>query len=124
MKRSVLAIALGMSLLAPTWAADKQTTPAQVRQVHDSALVLDTHLDTPANFSRPGWSIRDRHDHDGDQSQVDLPRMKEGGLDGGFWVIYTEQGPRDEAGNRVARDHGLTRMVEIREMIAANAADF
>lgn len=124
MKRSVLAIALGMSLTAHAWAAGKEVTPAKVRQAHDSALVLDTHLDTPANFSRPGWSIRDRHDHDGDQSQVDLPRMKEGGLDGGFWVIYTEQGSRDEAGNRAARDHGLTRLVEIREMIAANAADF
>ncbi|MGX5731462.1 dipeptidase [Pseudoxanthomonas beigongshangi] len=125
MKRRVLAIALGLSLATPLWAADnKGLTPAQARQIHDSALVLDTHLDTPANFQRPGWSIRDRHDHEGDQSQVDLPRMKEGGLDGGFWVIYTDQGARDESGNRAARDHGLIRLTEIREMLAANAADF
>jgi len=124
MKHRVLAVALGLALVSPLWAADKGITPAQARQVHESALVLDTHLDTPANFQRPGWSIRDRHDHEGDQSQVDLPRMKEGGLDGGFWVIYTEQGARDEAGNRAARDHGLIRLTEIREMIAANAADF
>ena len=33
-----------------------------------------------------------------DYAQLDLPRMKEGGLDGGFWVIYTAQGPlTDEA---------------------------
>lgn len=124
MKQRVLAIALGLSLASPLCAADKGLTPAQARQLHESALVLDTHLDTPANFQRPGWSIRDRHDHEGDQSQVDLPRMKEGGLDGGFWVIYTDQGARDEAGNREARDHGLIRLTQIREMLAANAADF
>lgn len=50
--------------------------------------------------------------------------MREGGLDGGFWVIYTEQGERDDAGNRSARDHGLIRLAEIREMIAANEQDF
>lgn len=124
MKQRVLAIALGLSLASPLWAADKGPTSAQARQIHDAALVLDTHLDTPANFQRPGWSIRDRHDHEGDQSQVDLPRMQEGGLDGGFWVIYTDQGARDESGNRAARDHGLIRLTEIREMLAANAADF
>lgn len=104
--------------------ARAQEASANAKRVHEAALVLDTHLDTPANFQRPGWSILDNHDHDGDQSQVDLPRMKAGGLDGGFWVIYTGQGARDELGNREARDHGLTRLTEIREMLAKNGADF
>lgn len=96
----------------------------QARQLHERVLVLDTHLDTPANLRRPGWSIADRHDHDGEFSQVDLPRMREGGLDGGFWVIYTGQGARDVAGNRTARDHGLQRLLAIREMLAAHSNDF
>lgn len=93
---------------------------ARARQVHDAALVLDTHLDTPANFRRPGWSIAEDHQHEGDLSQVDLPRMKAGGLDGGFWVVYTAQGARDEAGKRAARDHGLERLTSIHEMLAAH----
>lgn len=96
---------------------------AEVSRVHEDAIVLDTHLDTPANFRRPGWSIADNHAHEGDLSQVDLPRMKAGGLDGGFWVIYTAQGARDEAGKRAARDHGLDRLVSIHEMLAANAGE-
>lgn len=96
----------------------------QARQLHERVLVLDTHLDTPANLRRPGWSIADRHDHDGEFSQVDLPRMREGGLDGGFWVIYTAQGARDVAGSRAARDHGLQRLLTIREMLAAHPDDF
>jgi membrane dipeptidase len=114
-----------MSGLWPAYAADAQSTISEdARRLHESALVLDTHLDTPANFSRPGWRIADSHEHDADLAQVDLPRMKAGGLDGGFWVIYTGQGARDPAGNRDARDHALERMVAIHEMLAANAADF
>lgn len=123
MKQNVLALGLLAILSLPAMAAEVEVSK-RAREIHESALVLDTHLDTPANFQRPGWSILDRHEHDGDQSQVDLPRMKEGGLDGGFWVIYTGQGDRDEAGNHAARDHGLIRLTEIREMLAANSGSF
>lgn len=104
------------------WAGE--TVFNRARQVHEAAVVLDTHLDTPSNLHRPGWSILDRHEQDKGFAQVDLPRMKEGGLDGGFWVIYTAQDARDEAGNRAARDHGLIRLAAIREMIAANPNEF
>jgi len=96
----------------------------QARALHERVLVLDTHLDTPANFSRPGWDIADDHSAERDLSQVDLPRMRRGGLDGGFWVIYTGQGERTPEGNRLARDKGLVRMVEIHEMLAAHPDQF
>jgi membrane dipeptidase len=101
-----------------------ETASSRAKQVHEAAVVLDTHLDTPSNLHRPGWSILDRHERDKGFAQVDLPRMKEGGLDGGFWVIYTAQDARDEAGNRAARDHGLVRLAAIREMVAANPSEF
>ena len=113
---SALALS-GIDVVAAEGAAEN------ARSVHESAIVLDTHLDTPANLRRPGWRIADNHRHEGDLSQVDLPRMKAGGLDGGFWVIYTAQGGRDDAGRRAARDHGLDRLVSIHEMLAANAGE-
>lgn len=115
----VSALASGLVIQGNAVAA----TPTEAQRVHASALVLDTHLDTPANFARPDWRIADDHQHEGDLSQVDLPRMKSGGLDGGFWVIYTAQGPRDAVGKRAARDHGLARLVDIREVLAANTGD-
>jgi membrane dipeptidase len=118
--RAALASALAMIFIDGAAAKD---APVESRRVHEEAIVLDTHLDTPANFRRPGWSIADNHQHEGDLSQVDLPRMKAGGLDGGFWVIYTAQGARDDAGMRAARDHGLDRLVSIHEMLAANAGE-
>lgn len=127
MKRTMLptwlCIPFAAAVLAGFPAEAAEVSPEAV-QLHERILVLDTHLDTPANLRRPGWSIADRHDHDGAFSQVDLPRMREGGLDGGFWVIYTGQGARDAAGNRAARDHGLQRLLAIREMLAAHAGDF
>ncbi|QIG82032.1 membrane dipeptidase [Sphingosinithalassobacter tenebrarum] len=65
----------------------------QARAVHDRLLVLDTHLDTPMHFQRPGWDFGAPHDPATDLVQVDMVRMEAGDLDGGFFVIYTDQGP-------------------------------
>lgn len=87
-------------------------------------LTLDTHLDTPLHFGRAGWDITLRHSMEDDLSQVDYPRMVAGGLDGGFFVIYTPQGPLDRQGFAGARDWALARAVHIREMVAAHPDKF
>ena len=90
--------------------------------LHKRLLTLDTHLDTPASFARPGWDFGTRHSLDSDFSQVDLPRMAKGGLDGGFFVIFTPQGPRTPDGLIAARDAAWFRAVQIRETIALHPA--
>ncbi len=92
--------------------------------LHDSLLVLDTHLDTPLRMMYPGFDITARHDPLTDFSSVDLPRMREGGLDGGFWVIWTPQGPLTAAGYATARDSALLRATRTREMLARHEAHF
>ena len=116
-------------LSRPSLADAPRTAPAQqvsnaTRTLHEQLLTLDTHLDTPANFSLAGWRIQDGHERMRDGSQVDLPRLVQGGLDGGFWAIYTPQGPRTPAGDRAARDFALSRALSIREMVAANGKSF
>jgi membrane dipeptidase len=85
---------------------------------HHSIMVLDSHLDTPAYFHTPGYTFSSRGDFDVDGTHVDLPRMIEGGLDGGFWVIYTPQGPLDAASYLAARNMALLRQMSIRELAA------
>lgn len=102
---------LALAIHTPSMAANET---ANARQLHEQLLVLDTHLDTPANFAQLGWSITDRHSFEQDGSQVDLPRMIEGGLDGGFWVIYTSQGPRTQHGFQAACDAGRCVQGELR----------
>ncbi|MDB5424662.1 MAG: peptidase [Phenylobacterium sp.] len=94
------------------------------RALHESLIVLDTHFDTPANLSRDGWNIMDRHDVLVDGSQVDYPRMVAGGVDGGFFAIFTPQGQRGPDGDLKARDAALVRGLEIHEMVAAHPKQF
>jgi membrane dipeptidase len=99
-----------------------QPTPditPQDRLIHDQMLVLDTHLDIPSRFAS-GWDFGERHEYFQDHTQVDLPRMTEGGLDGGFFVIYTGQGELTPAGYAQARDAALLRATEIHRMIGQN----
>lgn len=93
-------------------------------EAHKAAIVLDTHFDTPANFHLAGWNMLDRHSVEADGSQVDYPRMVEGGVDGGFFAIFTPQGARTPEGDAKARDAALLRAVEIHEMVAKHGAKF
>ena len=109
----------GMSIPRPVAA---RSDPAQT--LHQRLICLDTHLDTPASLARPGWDMMQRHSREEDFTQVDYPRMVEGGLDGGFFAIYTPQGPLDAAGMAAARDAALLRAMEIRELVAAHPQQF
>lgn len=104
--------------------SQKTKTPEQARLLHEQLLTLDTHLDTPTNLAVAGWDITQTHDYITDMSQVDYPRMVDGGLDGGFWAVYTAQGPRTPDGYAEARDAALLRAVAIREMVARNSRRF
>lgn len=118
-RRGLLGGLAGFSLAGPLTA---QTS--SVRALHQRLLCLDTHLDTPASLARPGWDMMRRHSRDEDLTQVDYPRMVEGGLDGGFFAIYTPQGPLTPEGMMAARDAAFLRAMEIRELVAAHPDKF
>ena len=90
----------------------------EVSDTHAQLMTLDTHLDTPQHFSRPGWSFGERHDLATDLAQLDIPRMADGNLDGGFFAIYTEQGPLTAQGYAAARDFAFKRSDEIDATLA------
>lgn len=96
---------------------------ADARAIHERALVLDTHLDTPAFFDVPGWNVAARHTVENDTSEVDIPRMKDGGLDGGFWVIYTPSGPLTPAGYAAAKSHMIKRSDAILRVVRDNPGE-
>ena len=120
-RRTVLASAAAAGLCQVSPVAAKS---APSRSLHQRLICLDTHLDTPASLARPGWDIMQRHARDADFTQVDYPRMVEGGLDGGFFAIYTPQGPLTPEGMLAARDAAFLRAMEIREMAAAHPKAF
>ena len=101
---------------------NKQEASLQIS--HEDFLVLDAHLDTPIVLDRPGFDISSRHDPMHDYAQIDLPRMREGGLDGGFWVIYTPQGDLTPQGYEDALAHAWHRNSVIDEMLIDYADNF
>ena len=118
--RSTMAAA-GLAALAPVAAMaqdyvppDALTDPA-VLAVHDPILTLDTHIDIGAGYGTldldPGVITR---------AQVDLPSMRIGGLDGGFFVVYIPQGALDEAGYAEAVEAAEEKYRGIVRMLRAN----
>ena len=121
MIRRRLPLLLSLALALPS-AYAAQFTAAELdaaRALQARILTLDGHLDTPANFERPDFDIR--HDHSGNAlSQVDLPRMDAGLLDGGFFTIYTGQSDRSPASLIADRDAGLRRLLAIHTTVSAH----
>jgi membrane dipeptidase len=81
----------------------------RARQLHFSSMVLDTHIDTTPKL-QTNWKFIEEHK----EGHVDLPRMKQGGLNALFFSIYmsgTVTGPKavNDSIERIAAVHRLTR---------------
>ena len=94
------------------------------RELHHRLLVMDSHLDTPANLSNPDFDILADNPSKLGRVQVDLPKMERGGLDGGFWVIYTPQGPLNVTSYEAAKLAALKRSDEILQLIEMHPNEF
>jgi len=78
-----------------------QTVSDRAARLHREAIVVDLHIDTPQRMLDFGVDLarRDTKGH------VDLPRMREGGLDAAFFAIYVDMDryPGDAATRRALR---------------------
>ena len=102
MNRSVLASVL---LLAAPAFATKPTRPdaaqssAKARAVHESALIIDTHVDTPLRMLEEGFDLNSKQP-DG-AGHLDLGRARAGNLGAAFFSIWVE--PKEFAGQYTHR---------------------
>nr|WP_228730026.1 dipeptidase [Shewanella avicenniae] len=110
--------------MAFTATVNAEVSLQQAIEIQQSLLTLDTHLDTPANLVQPGFDIMARHSYDHDFNQVDVPRMQDGVLDGGFWAIYSSQGPLTEKGYQQSRDTAILRALAIHTMVSEHPKTF
>jgi membrane dipeptidase len=62
-------------------------------KIQASILTVDTHCDTPMEFSDPGFDLGVKND----DGCVDFPKMIEGGLHAEFFAVFTGQGPRNDS---------------------------
>lgn len=80
-----------LTLVLPAVGLAQSTDPAVVaraRAIHDRVITLDTHVDiNPVEFAGKTRNYTERLD-----TQVNLPKMEQGGLDAAFFVVYVGQG--------------------------------
>ena len=122
--KKLLTVLLGLSLcLVLTLAQTTYSISERAKKLHFSSLVLDTHIDVTPKL-QTDWKIADRHD----TGHIDLPRMKEGGLNGLFFSIYMSgrvTGPKavNDALQRIAAVHKLAEDMPDKVMLCTTAAD-
>lgn len=69
---------------------EKAETFRRAKEIHDKYLTIDTHTDTPLDF-HGSYNVGTR-----EWTQVNVPKMEEGHLDGQYLACWIAQGERDE----------------------------
>ena len=94
-----------------------KTVEEKARELHARILTVDTHCDTAFSLLRKDWKIGDRHDPAQRASgKIDLPRMKEGGLDAEFFAAFVGQGPLNPEAYAKAKDSALRAVAAVHQM--------
>jgi len=90
----------------------------KARAIHDRVIALDTHDDiNPDNFS---WSLNYTQDLD---TQVNLPKMKRGGLDASFFIVYVGQGELTPEGYDAAYNAAIEKFEAVHRLTKVLAPD-
>lgn len=84
---------------------------AKAKGIHDRVITLDTHCDINVkNFTD---SINYTQELD---TQITLPKMKEGGLDVPWFIVYTGQDSLTDAGYAKAYDNAISKFEAIHKL--------
>ena len=107
-------ILLLATVLLFTGCADPETQlEKKAARIHAAAYTVDSHTDTPLRLNRMGFDFGVRNDPRETRSKIDLPRMKEGGMDGIWFAVFIGQGERTPEGNQKAMNEALEITQEI-----------
>jgi membrane dipeptidase len=110
----LLLITVGTSLAQ----SDDSALVAKARAIHDRVLKLDTHNDIdPANFT-PDCNYTMRL-----TTQVNIPKMVEGGMDVSFMIVYVGQGPLTPEGYANAYRQAIAKFDAIHRLTEKIAPD-
>ncbi|WBL24101.1 dipeptidase [Zunongwangia sp. HGR-M22] len=90
----------------------------KARKIHEKVITIDTHND----FSVNNFT----HDHNYTENldtQVNLPKMEEGGMDVSWLIVYTGQGDLDAEGYKKAYDNAMAKFNAIHKLTEEIAPD-
>lgn len=112
-----LALAAAVSTLHAQAPADP-ALEARARAIHERVITLDTHADiNPRDFTR------ERNYTQRLENQVNIPKMKEGGLDAAFFIVYVGQGSLTPEGYDRAYKQAIEKFEAIHHLTKEIAPD-
>lgn len=98
--------------------SDEDKLVAKARQIHADVITLDTHNDiNTANFTETVNYTQNL------PTQVNLPKMKAGGLDVSWLIVYTGQGELNEEGYKKAYQNAIDKFDAIHRLTEKIAPD-
>ncbi len=114
---------------APESKTEEAAAEKAALAIHRGVLTLDTHKDISDRLADPSLkALADAGDPDGVRlynkneptldgtSQVDFPKMRRGGLDAAFYIVYVGQGELNADGYSLARKQALAKFDAIHRM--------
>lgn len=90
----------------------------KAREIYKNVITLDTHIDIDVKNFTDSVNYSQRLDN-----QVNLPKMKEGGLDVAWFVVYTRQDSLNEQGYKKAFENAMSKFDAIHRLVNEYAPD-
>ncbi|MGB5369133.1 MAG: dipeptidase [Flavobacteriaceae bacterium] len=94
------------------------TLEERARQIHEAIITIDTHDDINVKNFTDSINYTQRL-----QTQVNLPKMKEGGLDVAWFIVYTGQDSLNTAAYAKAKENALSKFEAIHRLCEEIAPD-
>ncbi len=114
-----LMIFLSFSLLAQSPPPESEYNLNQrAKKIHESVITIDTHNDINVKNFTDEINYTQNLD-----TQVNLPKMEEGGLDVSWLIVYTGQGNLDKEGYKKAYQNAMDKFDAIDRLVNKYAPD-
>jgi membrane dipeptidase len=109
--RRIATVASILALAAAAAATAQDDVQTRARRIHERVITIDTHDDIPFNFATPDVNPCGPLDR-----QVDVPKMREGGLDVAFFIVFVGQTERTPDNYERAKADAMTKFDAIHRM--------
>jgi len=110
------------TILVMSCQKEKTLTDAEIqekaRAIHERVITLDTHADINVKNFTDSINYTQRL-----ESQVNLPKMEEGGLDVAWFIVYTGQDSLNAKGYQKAYDNAISKFDAIHRLTKEYASD-
>lgn len=96
----------------------EETTMKKAKRIHNSVITLDTHNDINTKNFTDSINYSQRLD-----TQINLPKMEEGGLDVSWLIVYTGQDSLNTEGYEKAKTNAMDKFEAIHRLCEIYATD-